>query len=310
MLDFRSPSVAFPPVSHNRLNRGIASGVDLRILPLGDSITWGWGSSDGNGYRLALATLITADGKDLEYIGRLKHGTMPNNENEGHSGFEIERIGLEGKPNYPERPNVVLLMAGTNDMKSYPDVVNAPKRLGTLIEEIVTACPDAAVLVATLTPLLVPEWNSMALDFNSAIPEVIGDFATAGKQVALVDMGKVNSSHIDTTDSVHPTDGGYALIAAAWYDGIVQAGEKGWIRPALPRLSQGQENNQDAQLPIVEHGSLISADVIFTSTWTRVQLMIRVLILVGLTFAGIKVIKVCLQRHKVSRDRGVDWHKS
>ena len=246
---------------------------------MGDSITWGWGSSNGNGYRLALATLITADGNNLEYIGRVNHGNMPNNENEGHSGFRIEPIGLEGKPSYSERPNVVLLMAGTNDINSNTDLVNAPKRLGTLIEEIVTACPDAAVLVATLTPLLIPEWNSKVLVFNSAITGVIGNFATAGKQVALVDMGRVTSSQINTTDSVHPTDGGYALIAAAWYDGIIEAGKKGWIQPPLPRLSP-------------------------------VQLIIRVLILVGLTFAGIKAITVCLQRYKDSGDIGVDWHKN
>ena len=268
---------------------------------MGDSITWGWGSSNGNGYRLALATLITEDGNNLEYIGRIKHGDMPNNENEGHSGFQIEPIGLEGKPNYPERPNVVLLMAGTNDIVFNSDVVNAPKRLGTLIEEIVTACPDAAVLVATLTPLLIPEWNSKALEFNSAITGVIEDFATARKKVALVDMGTVTSSQINSTDSIHPTDGGYALIAAAWYNGIVQAGKKGWIQPPLPRLSQGQpnrENNQDAQLPIVNHGRLTSDDVIITSTWAPVQLIIRMLILVGLALVGIKAITFCLRRHQ------------
>lgn len=32
----------------------VKPGIELRILPLGDSITWGYRSSDGNGYRLKL----------------------------------------------------------------------------------------------------------------------------------------------------------------------------------------------------------------------------------------------------------------
>ncbi|KAK3617285.1 hypothetical protein LTR56_025386, partial [Elasticomyces elasticus] len=61
--------------------RALEWGVTLRMLPLGDSITWGYLSSDGNGYRLDLENLL--DGNPVEYIGSQQSGNMADNWNEG-----------------------------------------------------------------------------------------------------------------------------------------------------------------------------------------------------------------------------------
>ncbi len=80
----------------------------------------------------------------------------PNNANEGHVGALISQIGNYAKVplswNGTLKGDVVLLMAGTNDMFN-PNIspVGAPERLGALVDQIVTAWPEAAVLVATLT---------------------------------------------------------------------------------------------------------------------------------------------------------------
>ena len=52
----------------------IAGGTQLRILPLGASITVGFQSSDGNGYRLGLLNRLA--GSNVEYIGTVRAGTM------------------------------------------------------------------------------------------------------------------------------------------------------------------------------------------------------------------------------------------
>ena len=65
----------------------VAPGIELRILPLGASITAGQGSTDGNGYRLDLQNLLA--GTEMQYIGSLRSGTMADNYHEGHSGFTI-----------------------------------------------------------------------------------------------------------------------------------------------------------------------------------------------------------------------------
>lgn len=63
-----------------RKTRGVVAGVmisaalgatadPIRILPLGDSITWGWGAENQYGYRGPLGNLLTANGIDHEFVG-------------------------------------------------------------------------------------------------------------------------------------------------------------------------------------------------------------------------------------------------
>ncbi len=50
----------------------VASGADpLRILPLGDSITWGWGAEFQYGYRGPLGDLLSANDIDYEFVGSM-----------------------------------------------------------------------------------------------------------------------------------------------------------------------------------------------------------------------------------------------
>ncbi|KAL8702184.1 MAG: hypothetical protein Q9201_004539 [Fulgogasparrea decipioides] len=293
-----SRPLAFTPAKYLQPRQPIANSVDLRVLPLGDSITWGKGSSDGNGYRLALATLTKKDGNNLRYIGHVESGTMANNQHEGHSGFEIVAVSAMGRPDYAERPNVVLLMAGTNDILRELDVGNAPERLGVLIGDIVTACPEAAVLVGTLPPLDHPYVNPKLSDketiaFNTVLEGIVAKLATGGNQVALVDMGRVTTRHIHATDGIHPTDEGYALIAAAWHDGLVTAGRKGWIQPPLPRPSNERSIEGDKPL-IVNHGSTMNDPKI----WSLEQLLVGLLILSTLFWLACKAVMMLGRRYK------------
>jgi len=281
--------------------KAIAKGVDLRILPLGDSITFGEGSTDGNGYRLALSTLLTKHGNKVQYIGSVQSGAMANNDNEGHGGFRIVAVGLTGKPDYPLRPNLVLLMAVTNDIVFNTDIEQAPNRLGGVIQEILAACPDVAVLVATLTPLLNPGWTSKVVDFNSALPGVVTDLANKGNKVALVDMSRVTTSYIDPADGIHPTDEGYGKIAAAWYDGVLAASEKGWIAKALPASSHNQSNE-----PSHEEMNIIKSQPETptfeyprgNTNWESAQVAVYLVLLVALVFSARKAAGMILRRYR------------
>ncbi|KAK2739078.1 hypothetical protein FQN55_009611 [Onygenales sp. PD_40] len=232
-----SPPPPPPPPSLYR-RESIAGGVDLRILPLGDSITYGQGSSDGNGYRLPLYNLLSG-GNKVEYIGREKRGSMSNNQHEGHKGFPIGPVGNTGKPDYAEHPNIVLLLAGTNDVVFKINLKDAPNVLGRVVDDILTACPDAVVLVATLTPMLDANREARKATFNAALPAVMEQRTKTGKHVLLVDMGRVTTEHINATDGIHPVDEGYKLIADVWYEGILAAGEKGWIKAPIARPADG-----------------------------------------------------------------------
>lgn len=83
------------------------TGLNIRLLPLGDSITFGVGSSDGNGYRNLLHNLLSP-GNTVDFIGSIKAGTMADNDNEGHSGYTITQISgtVSNSKALPARPNV------------------------------------------------------------------------------------------------------------------------------------------------------------------------------------------------------------
>ncbi|KAL8879515.1 MAG: hypothetical protein Q9192_008218 [Flavoplaca navasiana] len=177
---------------------------------------------------------------------------MPNNNHEGWRGFKIAPIGHMGRPTYPQRPNVVLLMAGTNDILMADDVENAPQRLEGLIGEINVACPDAAILVATIPvlnhPITNPNLTNEEPDaYNAAITAGIEKSAKDGKHVALVNMSGVTRAQINRDDGVHPTDEGYALIAAAWHESLIAAGNKGWIQEPWSESSQDSSTTPNPQ---------------------------------------------------------------
>lgn len=223
----------FPILSQARLiTRDL--NTSLLILPLGDSITYGIDSTNGNGYRLDLSTLL-APTTNVTYIGSVAQGTMANNLNEGHPGFTIDQISAvvsDHPEDFAANPNMVLLMAGTNDVLIELDLPTAPARLSTLIDRVITLAPSAAILVAAITPLVNTTANSLREDFNSQIPAIVGNYSAAGHRVAMVNMANVTISELDSADGIHPDDAGYATMAQTWYQGILEANANGWIAVA------------------------------------------------------------------------------
>jgi len=112
-------------------------------------------------------------------------------------------------------PNIVLVHLGTNDL-NLGQASGAPDRLGTLIDHIVAAAPDALVVVAKIIPL--PGQAAAVTTFNNAIPGVVKQRADAGKHVIVVDQFSALTS--SDMDQVHPFESGYEKMAVVWYTGI------------------------------------------------------------------------------------------
>ncbi|KAF9024252.1 SGNH hydrolase, partial [Hymenopellis radicata] len=193
------------------------TGRNLTILPFGDSITFGIGSSDGNGYRNVLHGLLDARSNAVNMIGSIKAGTMADNDNEGHSGFTISQLANDAgtRSSLAQRPNVVLLHIGTNDMNLNSDTANAPTRLGSLIDQIFTATPDAVLIVAQIIASTLASTQSLIATYNAAVPGVVATRRNAGKKVLVVDMGSLLTSS-DMSDFLHPNNQGYSKMANAW----------------------------------------------------------------------------------------------
>jgi lysophospholipase L1-like esterase len=218
-----------------------ASNTPLRVMPLGDSITCGVGSSTGNGYRAPLWNKLAADGHPLDFVGTLRGGSMSDPDNQGHSGYKIHQIAALADASLTRyRPNVVTLMIGTNDLNESYQVSTATARLRSLVHQVTAAAPDATVLVASLVVSTSGSEEQYRAAYNQAIPQIVRDAEAAGKHVAHVDMSSLTTA--DLADTLHPNDAGYQKMADAFHRGIQAADGAGWLRnpaPAPARVSSG-----------------------------------------------------------------------
>ncbi|MFM9609644.1 GDSL-type esterase/lipase family protein [Streptomyces niveiscabiei] len=214
---------------------GVISKREIRLLPLGDSITYGVASSDNNGFRDELYDRLNSTTSSVDFVGSVRAGSMSDPDNEGHPGFRIDEIdpfGACGAERY--QPNVVTLHAGTNDMNQNYRLDTAPDRLKDLIDRVLTASPRTTVLVAKLIPTGKPGLQPRIDAYNAAVAQVVRDLQNQDKHVLLVDMSRVLVSDGLENDA-HPTDVGYAKMADAWYEGVLDAEAKGWLQRPLPQ---------------------------------------------------------------------------
>jgi len=196
------------------------------ILPLGDSITHGYNSSDDAGYRSALFKLIVAANQNVTFTGSLSNGpstvsgkTFPKN-HEGHDGITVTGITGYVPPSkaFIATPHIVLLHIGTNDMTSNADPTTTANQLDTLVTNLVAAAPDALIVVAKIVPLGYTNTNYNS--YITKIPDVVKAHAAKNQNVIMVDMSTLPTSDIRGSGNVHPTDQGYADMANLWYGAI------------------------------------------------------------------------------------------
>lgn len=203
-----------------------SGGQKLKVMPLGDSITAGLGSSNGTAYRGPLYQRLAGN---VDFVGsRTDGGDMPDPDNEGHSGWRIDQIAdntTAWSSRY--RPDAVTLHLGTNDMDQNYQVGTAPDRLGGVIDRILGAQPGATVLVSSIVPSTKPETQSRIVQFNGRVSGMVEQRRNSGEHVLFVNMGGVTTA--DLADALHPNDQGYQRMANAFYDGIQQAARNGWI---------------------------------------------------------------------------------
>jgi lysophospholipase L1-like esterase len=211
---------------------GRSETIHLKIMPLGDSITWGTPAPAYGGYRHLLGTLLANDGYSVEFVGSGQSGigVLPSPNNEGHPGWTIRRI-LKGidSAGWLEtyQPDIVLLHIGTNDLRPLVGgAAAAPDNLSALLDDILRRLPRAYVIVAQIIPFRPgPDPGHQA--YNAAIPGIV---ASKGARVSVVDMQSILSPS-DYADGLHPKAVGYDKMARAWEPAIRAAASA----PSAPR---------------------------------------------------------------------------
>jgi lysophospholipase L1-like esterase len=199
----------------------IANGP-VRVMPLGDSITEGV----NGGYRVGLWEQAKADGLRINFVGTRsdRWAKLPDKDHEGHPGFTVRDLAREIDGYLAAaRPDVVLLMAGTNDLAWYhtEGVAATAARLGALIDRIHAAAPQAHVIVGSIGPMKGrnqqgADRNALATSYNALVRLEVERRAAAGRAVAFVDVNAALTT-ADLYDDVHPGEAGHAKIAPVWY---------------------------------------------------------------------------------------------
>lgn len=196
----------------------------VNIMPIGDSITYGVIDSQTKtqtgGYRTYLWQALTATGYHINFVGDEANGPQSiDRDHAGYRGETIEQIAdaVNDQVN-KQKPDVVLLLAGTNDILQDRDLDNAPQRLSRFIDQILETSPKTTVLVGTLPPNIRSRDNSAQIqDFNLALAEIVDRQRRQNKNVGLVDLYN-RLTHSDLQDQTHPTARGYKKIAQAWFE--------------------------------------------------------------------------------------------
>lgn len=194
----------------------------VKVMACGDSITVGFGSTDGQGWRGWLADLIGQQ--------RVK----PVMSMCAHGGWALADLkNAIGAALTASTPDVVLVNIGTND----GDFTNAftASTYGALIDQILASSPTVKVACAQValsqqaTGILSNEQQA-----NSVISQAVNARTGTGR-VALSDHTHTTASRWETDatqpgsmpppgrwtiDGVHPTDASYLQMARAWFNSI------------------------------------------------------------------------------------------
>lgn len=214
----------------------------IRIMPIGDSITFGLGE-DG-GYRKYLDYTLRTKGIDFDMVGPEGKNNDSFNYNgqycqydgnhAGYSGFTIKQqypIPSWGENGLLERlqkkdavkqaqPDVVLLIIGTNDMTANRNLNDCEKDLHTLIDYILgDLSEDGVIFMGSIPEFTAYGGNPQRVgNYNSTVKKVAESY---GDNVRFADIhGCLNGMADMSSDNLHPSGAGYEKMGKFWAETI------------------------------------------------------------------------------------------
>ena len=191
----------------------------LRVMPLGDSITFGSGA--GGGYRAPLYQLLTNAGYSLDFIGtQTGNGapSLPDSDHEGYGGARIRDIDniLTNIFGAVAEPDIILLLLGVNDYLRGDELAQVTNRLEALVVRLATNWPNAKIIVGSLTEVSEPLNTQIQTTFNTFLPSICERQRRLGRQVYFTDMHSAVPL-ADMPDQLHPNQLGYRKMATNWF---------------------------------------------------------------------------------------------
>ncbi len=195
----------------------------LAVMPMGDSITVGFHDAGQGSYRYVIAQARP----DIDMVGQYYSSSSFSfdAQHQGVGGYKIEQMLASYGPAIAQyQPDVVLLLAGTNNHWDGPDAdyVNKYQSLLTLIRD---NAPDARIILATVPKFgydRVPAtayWTQAWVDLRNnetfpAMNAALVQLASTTPNVDLVDYYSQFDPATDlVADAVHPNVAGQTKLA-------------------------------------------------------------------------------------------------
>ena len=223
----------------------MAANVNIRYMPLGDSIT------DDVGWRSKLwEKLQGTEFASVNFVGSSTHDrnctdAKYDRNHEGHSGFLAVEIAKQNQLEAWLKANpadVITMHLGTNDIvhltltsdiiAAYTKMVATMRSSNPRMKIVVRSCFLRHLLcflhtyssqVAQILPIdLGGAYNEHIQELNAAIPPWAKSLTQTKSPIWVVDQyTRVVSS--DLRDGVHPSDSGDEKMMNVWYPALVQA---------------------------------------------------------------------------------------
>ena len=196
----------------------------------------------GGGYREALYEGLTASLKSILMVGPSDDHASPilvlagQQYHAGFPGYRIDQLSanldgdnppwpgnyggywLTGIPDIkpPLYPDIILLMAGTNDLTQNNGVELATERFDEILNKLFTLRPSAHIIVAEIPPIF-SRMEEVAA-FNIKIKELALRYELAGYSISVVNQYAPFLTYPEHfADGVHPSDKLiYRLIGFQW----------------------------------------------------------------------------------------------
>ena len=201
-----------------------AMAQQIRIMPLGDSITHGErGSSPVGGFRDDLADMLLNEGINFDLVGTLDDGTSYYPHHEGHPGQTAEYLAnniitwLSAT-----NPEIVLLHIGTNDINSFYSNTDIRNDIEKILNNIWSYDTNIAILLTSLIPRN-DSLNTTNTDLGRLVHQLAVEKLAEGKLIRYVGQNEVWVTHPNWRydymyDAFHPNNEGYHVMAETYFN--------------------------------------------------------------------------------------------
>ncbi len=219
-----------------------AAADPVRIMPIGDSITFGYGEDGGYRKYLNYALkekdiafdMVGPEGRNSASFQYNGQSFQYDDNHAGYSGYTIKQqypIPSWGENGLLEKlraknavkqaqPDIVLLIIGTNDMTANRNLTDCESDLHTLMDYILGDLPEGGtVFMGSIPDFTAYGGNAQRVaNYNNTVKKVAESY---GDNVRFADVHSSLNGEADLqSDKLHPSGAGYEKMGRYWAEVI------------------------------------------------------------------------------------------